>query len=99
MEHIIQFGVTIDDDSIKKHVEEKATEAVVKEIRSELGFSTSYYSNENVVRKLVAIEVEKQFEKLQDAIIEATAEKLTEKLSRTKKVKDATQKVLDAVLG
>ena len=32
MEHIIQFGITIDDDAIKKNIEEKATKQVVDSI-------------------------------------------------------------------
>lgn len=98
MEHIIQFGVTVDDDAIIKHVEEKASEAVVKEIKANLGIS-KYYAEENVVRKIVQEEVDKCFENLQDKIIAETARLLVDKLIRTKKVKEAVQKVMDETLG
>lgn len=98
MEHIIQFGVTVDDDAIKKHVEEKASEAVVKEIKANLGI-TKYYTEENVVRKIVREEVDKCFENLQDKIVAETASLLADKLIRTKKIKEAVQKVMDETLG
>lgn len=33
MEHIIQFGVTVDDDAIRKRIEEQASNTVIKEIK------------------------------------------------------------------
>lgn len=33
MEHILQFGVTIDDDAIQKHAMQKASQAITKDIR------------------------------------------------------------------
>ena len=36
MEHIIQFGVTVDDDLIRKRIIEQASETVIKETKKEL---------------------------------------------------------------
>ena len=36
MEHIIQFGVTVDDDLIRRIIEQ-ASETVIKETKKELG--------------------------------------------------------------
>lgn len=33
MEHIIQFGVTIDDDAIKKNIEKNAVDKLVADIK------------------------------------------------------------------
>lgn len=61
----------------------------------ELGCTDSWYGDDdNVVKKMVELEVNKQFEKLSDKIIEATSNKLTDKLMRTKRVREATQDVL-----
>ena len=36
MEHIVQFGITIDDEYIKKSIEEGAKNAIVKEMAEQV---------------------------------------------------------------
>ncbi|NSG75571.1 hypothetical protein G4926_03460 [Anaerostipes hadrus] len=99
MEHIIQFGVTVDDDLIRKRIIEQASETVVKETKKELGVDRSYYSEENVIRRLVEKEVTLLFDKHKDAIVEEAGKQLANKLVRTKAVKERTSEILDTVLG
>ena len=98
MEHIVQFGITVDDDAIKNLIVNKASETVVKEVKRELGVDNKYFSN-GVVTKMVSDEVQNQFNLHKEEIIEATAKALTEKLIKTKLVKERVSKVLDNVLG
>jgi hypothetical protein len=99
MEHIIQFGVTVDDDLIRKRIIEQASETVVKETKKELGVDRGYYSEENVIRRLVEKEVTLLFDKHKDAIVEEAGKQLANKLVRTKAVKERTSEILDTVLG
>ena len=98
MEHIVQFGITVDDDAIKNLIVNKASETVVKEVKRELGVDNKYFSN-GVVTKMVSDEVQNQFNLHKEEIIEATAKVLAEKLIKTKLVKERVSKVLDNVLG
>lgn len=98
MEHIVQFGVTVDDEMIKNLIVRKASETVINEVKRELGVNDRYYSD-NVVNKMVSNEVQNQFNLHKEEIIEATAKVLTEKLIKTKLVKERVSNVLDNVLG
>ena len=98
MEHIVQFGITVDDDAIKNLIVNKASETVVNEVKRELGVDNKYFSN-SVVTKMVSDEVQNQFNLHKEEIIEATAKALAEKLIKTKLVKERVSKVLDNVLG
>ena len=98
MEHIVQFGITVDDDAIKNLIVNKASETVVKEVKRELGVDNKYFSN-GVVTKMVSDEVQNQFNLHKEEIIEATAKALAEKLIKTKLVKERVSKVLDNILG
>lgn len=98
MEHIVQFGITVDDDAIKNLITSKASETVVNEVKRELGVDNRYFPN-NVVKKMVSDEVLNQFNLHKEEIIEATAKVLAEKLIKTKLVKERTSNVLDNVLG
>ena len=97
MEHIIQFGVTVDDDAIKKRILEQASTSVVTEVKKELGVNGGYFSD-NVVRRMVNSEVTALFNKHKDAIIAEAGKQLADKLVRTKAVKEAASKVIENVL-
>lgn len=57
MEHILQFGVNIDDDAIRKEVVRLATAQIIddlkKECRKELGLTGDYYMRSDFVEKMV----------------------------------------------
>lgn len=99
MEHIIQFGVTVDDDAIRKRIEEQASNTVIKETKKQLGIDRGYYSDENVIHRLVQQEVTALFNKHKDAIIKEAGKQLANKLIRTKAVKEATSEILLTILG
>lgn len=97
MEHIVQFGVSIDDDMIQKHVAQKASEAIIHDIRCELGVNSKYMTDSRI-RTLVKEESDKFFEEYKDTIIQGAVDKLADKLLRTKKVREETEKVLNMTL-
>ena len=85
MEHIIQFGVNIDDERIKTTIESSISKAVQDEVKSKLGGT---YYQEGTINGLVKMEVERLFNLYKDDIVEKTAEKLADKLSRSKIVRE-----------
>ena len=108
MEHIVQFGIGIDDEAIRKIVMEKAEKSILndlkKQIRTDIDnqifvIDKGWYGNENRrvglqdwVNDLVA----KLLEDHKTEIIERASERLADKMSRTKAIKEAmTEKVRD----
>ena len=57
MEHIIQFGVNIDDDAIRREVVRLATREIIEDLkgecRKELGLTGSIYSRSKFVDSMV----------------------------------------------
>ena len=105
MEHIVQFAVGIDDDAIVKRINESAEKQIkddlMKQIRSSIEheifeFYRPPYGNE--YEKIIDLQswcknlVVDILNKNQDKIIELAAEKLADKMSRTKVVKEAMVK-------
>ena len=88
MEHIISFGVTIDDDAIKKHVEEKALECVVDklsaEIKSNLPKRYGHVDWDRVAYNCIETFIGEN----REAIMDMAADRLVEKVYRTKAWKE-----------
>jgi len=96
MEHIVQFGITIDDDTIRRHVEAKATDAVVKGLKQSL-FRLGYNDKPMGVSDDVEEIIKMFLEEHKQEIIDAAAERLADRLVRTKAVKEAVAKVVKEV--
>lgn len=98
MEHIIQFGVTIDDDAIKKNIEKNAVDKLVadikKEVRDEIFTGSGW--NKGLSYKVQEIIKEALAEYKDEIIKEATAE-LVETMKRSKKYKEALAKIVEVV--
>lgn len=101
MEHIVQFGIGIDDEAIRKIIMEKAEKSILndlkKEIRSDIihqifEIDTGWYGKDEKKTGLqdwVKDLVVKTLEDNKEQIIEMTSEKLADKMSRTKVIKEA----------
>ena len=98
MEHIVQFAIGIDDNAIKKRVEDNAyddiLEKLVKEAKNSLPRSKSFGSDVNW-RYLVDDRLDYFLEKNRDDIIDAAAEKLCESFKRTKAYKEKMTEVME----
>ena len=108
MEHIVQFGIGIDDDAIREIVMKKAeksiTQDLMKQIRTDIDkqifvIDTGWYGNDC---KRVGLQdwvndlVVKLLEDHKTEIIERASEKLADKMSRTKAFKEAmAEKILE----
>lgn len=100
MEHIIQFGINIDDEAIRKTIEKQAlnmaTGQIVGEYKKVINPSGGNYSNK--IKDIVNENVQNLLEENKEQIIEMVAERLTDRLVRTKAVKDAISKSLEALI-
>ena len=97
MEHIIQFGITIDDDAIKKHIEEKATKQIVDSVSQSLkdklfsrygGFT---YDSQEMFSQFL--------DKYKDEIIANATAQVVDSIKRSKKYKEALAKVAEEMIS
>ena len=99
MEHIVQFAIGIDDNAIKKRVEENAyndiVEKLIKEAKNSLPRSKSFAGNSVNWRFVVDDRLDYFLEKNRDDIIDAAAEKLCESFKRTKAYKEKMTEVME----
>lgn len=105
MEHIVQFGIGIDDEAIRKIIMEKAEKSIVedlkKQIRTEIireifVCDTDWYGKERKIdlQDWVKDLVAKTLKDNKEQIIKMASDKLADKMSRTKAIKEAmTEKV------
>lgn len=101
MEHIVQFGIGIDDAAIVKLVTEAAETQIkddlIKQIKSEIEheifefYKGPWEKNEKIVglQSLAKDLVVEVLDKNQERIVEMAADRLADKMSRTKAVKEA----------
>lgn len=100
MEHILQFGINIDDDKIKNMVETKAEKALNEIVKSDVIEALTEKRDSNnweysrKLKSLVNDTMEKFCVDNKEEIINLAADRLVEKLSRTKVAKEATERVL-----
>lgn len=101
MEHILQFGINIDDDAIVKAITAKAEKMVIDELRGrveknidEAIYNKGYYYKGDELKTWVKDEFVNFLESHKDDIISKASEKLANKLSRTRQVKEVVGDVL-----
>lgn len=96
MEHIIQFGITIDDEVIKQNIEKKAreqiTEELKKEIRKELFVGTGWNMDLSYKVKELIKDTVREY---QDQIIKDATDQLVDTMKRSKKYKEALAKIAE----
>ena len=94
MEHILQFGVSIDDDYIEKAVIKSATEACTKELMEKIFYHGSWDRElTNTAERIVK-------ESLNDwkpEIIEAAAKIVADSIKRSKAYKEKVKEITNAV--
>ena len=96
MEHIIQFGITIDDDAIKKHIEEKATEQVTDSISQSIKNKLFMYNGFTYDAQKMFAEL---LDKYKDEIIEKATAQVVDSIKRSKKYKEALTKVAEEMIN
>lgn len=100
MEHIVQFGVNIDDEKIVKTTEAKIEKIINEVVKADIyeALTSIREYNKYEYSKHLMILVNNTMEKFcvenKEEIIKLAANRLAEKLSRTKVAKEAIEKVL-----
>lgn len=98
MEHIVQFGITIDDEYIKKNIEKSAENVVAKEMAEQVrkALVMRWCGNDEPTiyfdKKITEVINEHK-----DEIINLAADRLAERLRRTKAVKDIVKSIKEEV--
>ncbi len=92
MEYIVQFAIGIDDEATKKKVVETAEKQIIDNIYNDVKgmlFEKDRYGNiTGRPSGMVERKVDAFLESNREDIIELAAEKLADRLSRTKKAKE-----------
>lgn len=96
MDHLVQFSISIDEAHIAKLVEEKAAKVLSDEVRKKCNFAVGEkHWDSFAIGPALKKELEKFFSDNKDTIIEAAADKLAERMMRTKAAKEAVKKVVE----
>lgn len=101
MEHILQFGINIDDDTIKKRVMESAEGVIINQIADDikgLMFEHNPYRTWEPTKKPTQYldhKIDEFIVENKESIIELAAERLAERLSKTKRVKEMVDEVIN----
>ena len=100
----IPVVIGIDEEAIAKEVQKNVEDRVVEYISGEIKEvmfykNRSYYGVEQPLETMVKSYIEKAVDDNKERIIELAAEKLADKLSRTKAVKERAAAVAEEVLG
>lgn len=101
MDHLVQFTISIDDAHIAQVVEQKAAKAledeVIKVCKSHIGDERNYWGDGQPGPALKKA-IDDFMNDNREEIIDRAANKLAERLSRTKAVKEAAaQRILEEV--
>lgn len=99
MQHIVEFAISLDDETIKKNIAENAEKEIIREIKQDIMnkvFSPSYYganATANSPLSEMSMDIVRGFfADNKEAILDKAAEKLADKLARTKAGKAALQR-------
>lgn len=100
MEHIVQFAISIDDDKIKRNIENSVEKQVTNKIKGDCMkalVGKKSITNCDYTQKLKEM-VDDNIQNFLAENKEIAADKLSEKLSRTKAVKEAINKSIEELL-
>ena len=96
MEHIVQFAVNIDDNNIRKIMEESAAEQIAEEIKQAahgLSWGTTLNKEPENIKAIFKEEVANYVKENGDTIIKMVVEEVAKNLMKTKKFKEATEEL------
>lgn len=98
MEHVVQFGISIDDKMIQDRVLDKAerniTEAIKKDFEKAVFGERSYYSSRDQLSPWMEVKLKAFLAENKDGILEKAAAALAEKMARMKVVKEKVAEII-----
>lgn len=95
MEHILQFAINIDDNTIKQNIEAKAEKQVIEQVASAIKSSiidkwgSLTFTSETIIRTVM--------EEHKDEIIKLAAENVAESMKRSKKYREALANIVEEI--
>ena len=92
MEHIVQFAIGIDDEAIRKRIEQTAEKQIVDSIKEDISdhiFRETTWAKDSVLQNWVKDIVIEAVLEHKDEIIKSAAMELCEYMKRTKAVREA----------
>ena len=93
MEHLVQFTINVDDDNIRRAVEESARKQIISDLRRDVEniiFERNGYSKyDRPLKEMVRECIESVIAENKEFIIQEAIKGLVDKLSRTKAAKEA----------
>lgn len=95
-EHILQFAVSIDEERIVSLVEKKAIETAEKGVMDAVKAktNTAYRWEQSYIEQMIDKQVNKVIDENKETIIGLAADRLAERLSRTKAAKGMLNEVI-----
>ena len=100
MEHIVQFAIGVDDEAIRKRIEETAEDKIIGEIKDEVKqklFHKNLYGSTYELDSWMTDLVVRTIMEHKEDIIRSASMELASRLSRTKAVKQAVGEVLEGM--
>lgn len=98
MEHIVQFAINIDDETIQNRIEEHAYTDVLNKLTKNAVDSvfshSSAYSRDIMWERLMGEALQSFLEERKDEIIDKAAHMLADRFQRTKKYREAMGAVI-----
>lgn len=106
MEHVVQFGICIDDERIRSTIEKSAENKVVADITQQLMnrmFDAGYYrcdaKSTDPLKDWVIKQFDNFLEQHREVILDRAAERLADRMSRTKAAKEMLSQVVGTSEG
>lgn len=99
MEHVVQIGIGIDDERIREGIEREAKKAIMEELTSAATRAVFKYDDwrrtpTRCPTEFFAEHIDAFLDKNRDELLRLAADRLAERLVRTKAVKDMVSSVV-----
>ena len=100
MEHIVQFAIGIDDEAIKKRIEESATKQVTDKLKEQVMGSilTTEWSGKKVLNSNGEAIVKEVLEQYKDEIIAGAIKSVADSIKNSKKYRAVLAQIADEML-
>ena len=97
MEHILQFAINIDDETIKKQIEQSAEKKIVDKLREDIKASifTRWGNVSNKMEQIMA-DVMNSYK---DEIINRASEQVADSIKRSKKYREALAQITEDMIS
>ena len=99
MEHILQFGISIDDDAIKNRIEEAAVNKMAEDLKKSVKdslFRTSGFGGKRFTEEAEQL-IRSVMNEYKDEIIERSVNMVVDTIKHSKKYREALANVVEEI--